>query len=76
MNIKQTLLKTSAILALCAFSSTSSATILSIGDMASFSSAAKISSIILLIPAFEPNVEMHRRSPWIDSTLLWVSYWT
>ncbi|MES9968790.1 MAG: PEP-CTERM sorting domain-containing protein [Candidatus Thiodiazotropha sp.] len=37
MNIKQTLLKTSAILALCAFSSTSSATILSIGDMASFS---------------------------------------
>jgi hypothetical protein len=37
MNIKQTLLKTSAILAFCAFSTTSSATVMSIGDMVSFS---------------------------------------
>ncbi|WP_369160060.1 PEP-CTERM sorting domain-containing protein [Candidatus Thiodiazotropha sp. LNASS1] len=37
MNIKQTLLKTSAIIALCAFSTTSSATVMSIGDMVSFS---------------------------------------
>lgn len=37
MNIKQTLINTSAMLALCAFSSISSATIVSIGDMASFS---------------------------------------